>query len=81
MIRTIKQKSREYAIITTDFELRDSRGLVRVPMYVQVDISNLTPEEYTRVVKGFKGLFDHTVTLNLIKTKTNEKSWWKKLFN
>jgi hypothetical protein len=81
MIRAIKQKNREYVVVTTDFELKDKQGTVRVPMYVQVDTSALTPEEYTRITKGIKGLFDRTITLNLAKPKTNEKPWWKKLFN
>jgi len=81
MIRTIKQKNREYVVVTTDFELKDKQGTVRVPMYVQVDASALTLEEYTRITKGLKGLFDRTITLNLVKPKTNEKPWWKKLFN
>jgi hypothetical protein len=50
-------------------------------MYVQVDASALTLEEYTRITKGLKGLFDRTITLNLVKPKTDEKPWWKKLFN
>lgn len=81
MIRSIKQKNREYVIVTTEFELKDSKGIVKVPMYVQVDVSNLPPEEYTRIIKGAKGLFDRTITLNLLKPKSSEKPWWKKIFN
>lgn len=81
MIRAIKQKNREYVVVTTEFELKDKKGTIRVPMYVQVDVSNLPPEEYTRVTKGVKGLFDRVITLNLIKPKSDSKPWWKKLFN
>lgn len=80
MIRSIKQKNREYIVVTTEFELKDSKGIIRVPMYVQIDVSNISPEEYTRVTKGAKGLFDRIITLNLLKPLKDERPWWKKLF-
>lgn len=81
MIRAIKQKNREYVVVTTEFELKDSKGTIKVPMYVQVDVSNLPPEEYTRVTKSVKSLFDRVITLNLNKPKSDSRPWWKKLFN
>lgn len=81
MVRTIKNKNGEFIAFNTSLEVKDKGRTIKVPLYVQIDITALDQEENYKVFKNASGLFNRTVTLNLDKSTKNEKSWWKKLFN
>jgi hypothetical protein len=81
MVRTIKNKNGEFIVFNTFLEVKDKGKIIKVPLYVQMDITTLDQEENYKVFKNASGLFNRTVTLNLDKSTKNEKPWWKKLFN
>ena len=81
MIRTVTNKSGEFIVINTFLEVKDQGGIVRLPMYVQIDVTTLDQDTYSKVFKGANSTFNRVVTVNLSKPVKNEKSWWKKIFN
>lgn len=81
MIRTVTNKSGEFIVINTSLEVKDQGGIVRIPMYVQIDVTTLDQDTYSKVFKGANSTFNRVVTVNLSKPVKNEKSWWKKIFN
>jgi|TARA_R110000868_G_scaffold45075_3_gene149978 hypothetical protein len=81
MVRMIKNKNGEFIVFNTSLEVKDKGRTIKVPLYVQVDITVLDQEENHKVFKSVSGLFNRPVTINLDKPTKNEKPWWKKLFN
>ena len=81
MIRTVTNKSGEFIIVNASLEVRDRGQIVRVPLFVQVDVTPLDENTSNKVFRATNSLFNRTVTLNLIKPVRDEKPWWKKLFN
>jgi hypothetical protein len=81
MIRTVANKSGEFIIINTSLEVKDKDGIIRVPLFVQIDVTTLDQNAYTKVFKGANSSFNRIVTFNLSKPVKDERPWWKKLFN
>lgn len=81
MIRTLTNKSGEFIIINASLEVKDKGQIIRVPLFVQVDVTPLDQDNSNKVFRAANSLFNRTVTLNLIKPIKDEKPWWKKLFN
>ena len=80
MVRTVKHKSGEFIVVNTSLEVFEKGVSVKVPIVVQIDVSKLNLEDYTRIFRAGNSLFNRTLTLNNEKPKKNEKPWWKKLF-
>jgi len=81
MIRTVTNKSGEYIVVNAFLEVKDKEQIVRVPLFVQIDVTTLDQDTYTKVFKGANSSFNRIVTFNLSKPIKDERSWWKKLFN
>lgn len=81
MVRVIKNKNGDFISISTSLEIKDKGKNINVPVYVQVGVTRLREEDYSKVYKASYGLFNHTIKLDLTKPAKNEKPWWKKLFN
>ena len=81
MIRTVTNKSGEFIVINTFLEVKDQGGIVRLPMYVQIDVTTLDQNAYSKAFKGANSTLNRIVTVNLSKPVKNEKSWWKRVFN
>ena len=81
MIRNVKHKQGEYITVTASFEVKENEKVVKVPLYVQLDVTRLDSFEYQNVLKGASNVFNRGVSFNLTKPAKNEKPWWKQLFN
>ena len=81
MIRNVKHKQGEYITVTAFFEVKENDKVIKVPLYVQLDVTKLDSFEYQNVLKGASSVFNRGVSFNLIKPTKNEKPWWKQLFN
>lgn len=81
MIRNVKHKQGEYITVTAFFEVKEGEKVIKVPLYVQLDVTRLDSFEYQNVLKGASSVFNRGVSFNLIKSTKNEKRWWKQLFN
>lgn len=81
MIRTLTNKSGEFIIINASLEVKDKGQIIRVPLFVQVDVTPLDQDNSNKVFRAANSLFNRNVTLNLIKPVKDGKPWWKKLFN
>ena len=81
MIRTITNKSGEFIVVNASLEVRDKGQIIRVPLFVQIDVTPLDQNAYNKVFKGANSSFNRTVTFNLSKPVKDERTWWKRLFN
>lgn len=81
MIRTVTNKSGEFIVINTSLEVKNKDGIIRVPLFVQIDVTTLDQNTYSKVFKGANSSFNRTVAFNLSKPVKDERPWWKKLFN
>ena len=81
MIRTVTNKNGDFISIHTSLEVKGKDSNVKVPVYVQIKVTNLNESDYGKVYRASYGLFNRNVTLDLTKSTKNEKPWWKKLFN
>lgn len=80
MIRTITNKNGDFISIHTSLEIKDKGNCVKVPIYVEVKVTDLNESDYGKVYRASYGLFNRNVKLDLTKSTKNEKPWWKKLF-
>ena len=81
MIRTARHKHKDYIIIETTFQIKEGDKVVNVPLHIHLDGTDLSHEDYHKVMKGANRVFNHTIAFSFDKPIKESKTWWKKIFN